>query len=901
MSTFGRTRAWVRSLVLRARVEREMREEMDAHLAQAAERFRASGMTAIEAAYAARREFGVVGPIADTARDARGARLFHGVFDDVRYALRHFTRTPGRTALILVVLTLGIGVAASTISATQGLLARAAPGVDDDPSLVSIRTRVMRNGESWQRDVSYAELLDYARASDVFSQVAGWARSSVILDPGTLDIAPVTATAQFITPGYFQTLGVQFSAGHAVDPGRADGWEISATANLSAVLSDRLARQLFGAPARAVGRDLRINDRVVHIVGVTSPRFRGATDGPERMLWLPLSAWRVIEPVSAEMFTSPDSGRFQAIARLRDGVARSDADARVAAIVRQIAARRNVAALGIRHDYRRNDQWTARIDAVRTGIRLEEARGEDFAVMSAIGGAVTLILLICAMTVATLLIGSALQRHAEIGVRLALGASRRRIIRQLCTESMLLCTVAGTMGIVLYTILCRAVFERNTDLDIAPDWWTLLYTIIVAAITTAVCGLVPALNATRHSLATALKHAAPTATSRSRLQRSFVVAQIGLTQPLLIGLALVLAVLLRGLDATSSHADHVLLARFESTAPLRVLQQIDGRRIAQRLSALPGVVSAVATSLEGRMLVDAAVDALPLRGGVPSLRTPVRLAIYPVPPGYFGTLALPLVRGRDFTTADRGRAVQPVIITSAVATKLFGGSDPVGRLFHSTAEGGGGRGMYEIVGVVTPDPRNPEDDQRIRVYMLDTYNISSAFLLRTENVAEPLAATVRAILNAEAPGVPVQSIQTLAQIDREKRMNLLAGAGIAGGAGLVTLLLASVGLYAVVALAVGQRRREIGIRIALGATPSQIVVRFFRSGLVLSLIGLASGLPLSAIVLSFITPGTELPVLDVRLVAASIALVVVSVASLATWLSARRAAGVDPLMVLREI
>jgi hypothetical protein len=317
--------------------------------------------------------------------------------------------------------------------------------------------------------------------------------------------------------------------------------------------------------------------------------------------------------------------------------------------------------------------------------------------------------------------------------------------------------------------------------------------------------------------------------------------------------------------------------------------------VRDRIAALPGVRSVIPQS-NGYAIMKFATQN--------EVGTPRRMDIrtHDVPSGYFKAMDIAIMRGRDFVPADTAASVLPIVIGSDFALDVFGDADPVGkRLAKLRWDDGKKVGEAEVVGVVAAkDVGASEYGTGLRVFTPIAGSRPGAFLIRTEGPAEPMMGTFQAIAREEAPMMPVIEMKTLAQTDRETRSEVIEATSASAVGGILTLLLSAVGLYAVVALAVAQRRKEIGIRVSVGATPAQVVRLFFRSGLRVSLIGLAIGLPLSAAAMKLVSLMIGIPRTNMTAIAALVALTVVIVASLASWLPARRAAGVDPLVALRD-
>ncbi|HSA56973.1 MAG TPA: ABC transporter permease [Gemmatimonadaceae bacterium] len=905
MSAFGRGRAWLRAVLQRRRLEREMQEEMAAHIAQATDRFMARGMKRDDALRAARREFGSLGVIQEDARDARGGQWIDGIRRDLKYALRYFVRTPLTTVTIVLTLALGIGFSSAGFSIIHGILRRPAPGVPDDPALVKIRG--ISSERPFARRLSYPELAAYAALTDKFSSVVGWVMSGVVVNTGGPDVGAMSARAYFVTPNYFPTLGVRLAAGRGFDQSRFDQ---RAPPELSAIISDAIAVERFGGARGALGKRLEVNDVTVTIVGVVHPRFRGPVhSGETRNLWLPLSTWQMIENVKPEAFTDPNAAAFEGLARLRSGVTLEDA----LPAVRLVAARADGEARA-----RAPRRATARADIVplRGVIPVTGRYDNDLPTALAAGTTITLlILLVCTTTVSSLLLGAAVARRYEIGVRLALGASRRRVIRQLLTEIGLLALAGGALALWAFNAISRFTEVAQDGFDVSPSWAAVVFTVAYAVLTAVLCGLSPALHATRTGVSDVLKDSATSTTSRSRLQQTFVVAQIAIAQPLMVALAAVIVSVVDDIPSIDDLAlrDQVLVAEFATG--LKPGEPDRMPRLMERFAGVPGVIAVLPKGYgEGSATLEQPSAAGST--GERELRAPFRVDVVNVPPGYFRAFDIPIVRGRDFVASDTTAGVTPVIITDSLAAELFRGADPIGRRLRRvgavrrevSAEGGmilfdGQQATeVEVVGVARVDrDRNTLDypGELPPMFVPFRRTWEGRLLVRTNGPAEAFIPAFLAIARDEARLVPVYRMRTLGEGDRLRRSSRLQATAFAAGCGAIALILASVGLYAMVSVAVGHRRREIGIRIALGAGRRRVVRMFFAGGLRTSLFGLVLGLPLSAAALGIVRRETNLVGIEIIGLAVLVALAVVAVASLASWLPARRAAVVDPMVALR--
>jgi len=897
VSAVGRARKWVRAVAMRGRMEREMREEMQAHLTQAAERLAARGMSEHDARFAARREFGQLGAIEEDAREARGGVWADNAAADVRYALRYFLRTPLTAITIILTLALGIGFSSAVFSTLTGILTRPAPGVPDDPALVKIRGIV--GARPAERLLSYPELSAYAALQDKFASVVGWASAAVVIDAGDRDIGAFTARAQFVTPNYFRTLGIRLADGRTF---AQSGFAELAPAELTAVVSEAIATERFGGARGALGKHVKVNDVEVTIIGVAPHRFAGVVQsGETRMVWLSLSAWPPVANVNDRAFTDANAASFDAAARLQPGVSVSDA----MAAVRVVAARENATT-----NARATPASAASADVVPLRGIIEigqyaDEMGPSQIVFPAIA---LLILLVCTTTVSSLLVGKAVGRRHEIGVRLALGASRWRVIRQLLTEVFILSLVGGALGLWVFGALLRLVEVRNDGFDVSPNWATTAFMVVYAIATATLAGLSPALHATRVGLSDVLKDTSSATTRRSRLQGTFVIAQIAIAQPLMVVLAAVIINIAGKIPPANvvGLRERIVVAELDAYIGSALKAPDRMPALVQRIGELPGVVSVLPVGRgQGRSALELSQSSAPGDSAAPRFRFVA--SAYDVPPGYFRTVEAPIVRGREFVASDTALSVTPVIINEQLAASLFGSSDPIGRRLTRAFLLNGLRDQprreLEVVGVVRMETETnslgyPSDFPPMFV-PYERRPADGRLLIRTAGPAESLIPTVMSVVRAEARLVPVRRIGTLGQGDRERRGSRIEVAGSVAGGGMIALLLAAIGLYAMVGLAVGQRRREIGVRVALGANTRDVVAMFFKGGLRVAMVGLGLGLPLSVVGLAILAQKTGMVWIQLPVAGAIVTTAVVTVAALASWLPARRAAGVDPMVALR--
>jgi predicted permease len=533
---------------------------------------------------------------------------------------------------------------------------------------------------------------------------------------------------------------------------------------------------------------------------------------------------------------------------------------------------------------------------------------ETLLMLAGIWFAALLILLVACMNVSSLLVASAIGRRHEIAVRLSLGASRMRVVRQLVTESALLAVAGGLIGLFIYWSVMQVMAARITNADLAPDFGTLAFTMVFAIGTGILFGLSPSLHATRAGIASAMKDSGGSG-RRSRLQGVFVVAQIALTQPILVVLALLLWAVMTGQSRLPDKdvGSRVVEVRFQISAgaSTTATRRASARAVMDRMGQEAGV-TAIVPEPAGFLIRNVGVAPAD-RGDGPRANEEIRLVVEGTSPGYFALMEIPIVLGRDLQFADTTGREMAVVVPSDLARGWWGGANPIGR-------------KLEIPG--WEPGREQKTESRTTLVVVGVFDVNKAttrggnnriftangglwrrdlFLVKTSGPAAALVPTLRRFARDAAKDVPVLSVGTLNdRMARNRVESLQISSGVATSGGLA-LLLASIGLYGVVSLAVNQRRREIGVRIALGGKPLRVARMFFASGVRLSILGLAVGLPLSLAGVRFFYT-TQLMGADVSftLIAACIAGTVLAVGSLATWLPARRAATVNPAVVLRE-
>jgi macrolide transport system ATP-binding/permease protein len=693
-----------------------------------------------------------------------------------------------------------------------------------------------------------------------------------------------------VTGNYFEVLGVKAQLGRTLQP--ADEQSDAQ----SVVISDGLWQRRFSANGAVVGRTLKLNGEPYTIIGVADSSFRGLRLGMPPEFWLPMTS---------EYFTSGRGDRgLELVGRLKPGVTPAQAQTQLTTIAARLAQTYPETNLGT----------LERPNEPRPMTVVRESRVEPAAqvgmwrVMVLLFGVVGLVLLIACANVANLLLARASVRRREIAVRLALGASRRRLVRQLLTESLLLALISGGVGLIATQWTARLLpgfFPVNdaNGLDLGLDWRVLVFTLGVTLITGVLFGLTPALQATRQNLLPSLKDEASAygqPLRRPGLRDMLVISQLALSLVLLIGAALFVRSLRHAVSFDPGFAaQNLLIASIETRGAGLNKQQGQAlyETTVERVGSLPGVQSVTLTRIA------------PLSGG--GQRRGVQLDGYQPQPNedtelntnviglnFFNTLAIPIVAGRDFDAQDREGSRAVVIVNEELARRYYGGN-AVGKRLRM----GSGDAFREIVGVVrTANYRNLREQPLPFIYIPlgQEYQAGMTLMVRTAGDPTSLAGPLRNEMRVLNHDVPVFSVQTMTeriggQLAADRMIAVLLSIFGAGA-----LLLATIGIYGVMAYSVAQRTHEIGIRIALGAEERDIIKLIVGQGLVLILIGTGLGFALALAATSalksllFGVSPTD------PLTFTVVVLAFIGVALIACYVPARRATKVEPLIALRN-
>ena len=767
-----------------------------------------------------------------------------GLLLDLRHAARALRRAPAFTATAVLSASLGIGAATALFSVGDGLLLRPLPAARAR-ELVGV---YMTRGGGGYMNLSYPEYLDLRGRRDVFAAVVAHAMAPLSI---AVRGEPERTTGELVSGDYFGALGVRPLRGRFFTTAdAAAAREGGGGAEPLLVISQRLWERRFNGDPAAVGATVKVNGQAFTVIGVAPESFPGTYTGLRFDAWVPITMHdRVV--FTGDSLAQRDSRWLNVIARLAPGVKSERATTVVRSLARQFAQTDSAA-------YRDRGLVVVPEAGVHPALR-----GPVALFVAALGLAVGLLLLIACVNVAGLLLVRGVARRREIGIRACLGAPRARIVRALLAESLLLALLAGAAGLALAAVLARllATFRLSDNalpvaFDFSPDIRVVSFAGMLAAATTVLFGLLPALEATRGDLAAPLRDGTAGGGRRgSRLRSALVVTQVALSFVLLVGAGLLLRTLRNARLADPGFVtDRVVILAVDPELVGYSGGRLDGLygELVRRAAALPGVATA---SLASFIPLGAVGDERGvLRDGTELARghDAPRVAYNRVSPRYFETMQIPLVRGREFTERDTRGAPGVVIVNETLARRFWPGTDPLGqRLRLTDVQVWGDRGPpLEVVGVAKDVTyRSYGEPPRPFMYLPLAQDVRSGAILhvRTTGDPRPVLAALRREVRAIDPELPVTDLATL---DLRIGFTLTpqrVAARILGAAGTFALLLASFGLYGVVAYAAAQRSREIAVRLAVGATRGDVARLVARSALRLTAVGAAAGIPAAAV------------------------------------------------------
>ena len=886
------------------RLENELDAELRAHMDALTEENVRRGMSWEEAGRAARRDFGGVEQTKESYRDLRGLPFFETLAQDLRYASRMLGKSSGFTAVTILTLALGVGANTGLFSLVNSVLLGNLP-VRNPQELVVIKYTDSRSQEP-NEDFSYPMYQAMRDKNTVFANVL--TRSGVSFN-ASYGGESEHAGGEMVSGNYFETLGVQPFLGRLISPedDRTPG------AHPVAVLSYGYWQRRFGSDPSIIGKDILLNNQPIRVIGITPPRFYGTELAQNPDIRVPMMMATVFRPVPANRLQNPRHRWMTILARRRPEVTIAQAQASLDILYQQIlgAELQELGASINAHDKER--ALASRIQLAPGNQGFAHLRGEmerPLLLMFCVTG---IVLLVACANLANLLLARNAKRKQEISVRLAIGAGRGRLIRQWLTESLLLSVLGGCAGIVVAYVAKTALLgflpaDSSANLHAPMDLRVLGFALLASLATGLLFGLAPALQLSQTGVSIALRNDAPSVASGDRLfslRSALIFVQVALSLPLLIGAGLFLHSLrnLRGVN-TGFVKEDVFLATLNpsmngySQARIKSLYE----DLLARVRTLPGVLAA---SLTTSSVISGGWDqeSVKVEGYRPGPDENMSPNAAVVSPGYFATMGIPFVEGRDFTERDTTSRPKVVIINETMAHYFFGTKDPLGKKI-GTDDDPKAPPDREIVGVVKDAKyvRLSEEPRRhFYAPMAQEERLFDMTLqVRTAGEPDKIRDLVRARIHDLDTNLPLYATTTLEiQIDNSLTQERLL-TWLSSLFGLLATLLASLGLSGVVAFSVARRTREIGIRMALGAQPGDIL-RTVVSRMVLLVaagiaVGLAAAYGLSRLLGSMLY---EVGSADPYSFAGACLLLGV-VAALAAYLPAQRATQVDPVIALRN-
>ena len=859
----------------------EIEQEMRSHVDLMTDANIASGMDPAAAREGAMRGFGDLTRMTELAYDVRAGGRMEPMFQDLRFGIRTLFRNPGFAAVAILTLALGTGATSAIFSLVYGVVLRPLPYHEPDRLLAVFEHR------GFNMNLSVPDYLEWRAATTTFEQLAAAASTTANLTG--LGGEPERVIAARVSGNYFDTLGVPPALG------RGFGWSDEPYgAPRVVVLGDGVWRRRFAADPGIVGQTIAINGEPHFVIGVMPPQLTLRSTGAQ--LWLPLN-------LTPREMNSPGARFLVTTGRLRRGITAAQAQAELAELARLTQQVRPNS----------NTNVTARVQSLHESV-VSQVRESALILLVA----VSFVLLIACANVANLLLARATRRQAEMSVRAALGASRRRIARQLLIESAVIGLAGGVAGLalayVMVAILKNVLPQEIPRLQqIRVDGVVLGFMLAVSLVASLLFGVAPALRASRQELQQALRDESRSSGSfrRRRLSSSIVIGEIALALVLLVAAGLLLRSFVRlqrvdmGFDPANLMTARMSLpeARYGRAVDVATFYQ----DLATNLGQQPGVTAAAVASsvpLTGSGIsISMTIEGRPAPAR--SEETP-NVFLRFVSTDYFRTLGVRIPQGRDFSGTDRVNTPAVAIVNETTAKRYWPDQDPIGQRFRLDDDR---EGVVEIVGVVADVKHFSLTESPAREVFMPLPQATQLHwqwiqrtmiaLARTTGEPEAAAGTMRQVVRTLDNQLPLYSLRSMEQLRAEATGGQRVGLALVGAFAGVALVLAGIGVYGVMAVMVAGRSREIGIRLALGARPRDVRWMILRDGAVLTAVGVVFGV-LAALALTttieamlFETPATDPPTMM------AVATVIAVSAMLACWVPARRSTRVDPVIALR--
>jgi predicted permease len=905
---FSDLRVRFRSLFRRTAVAQEIDQELQFHLEQQMEKHLRAGLTPEQARRRLRLEFGGLTQLQEDCHEAKGVSFVEHIGQDVRYAMRMFGRTPGFTLVVVMTLALGIGANTAVFSLINAALLKMLP-VKDPEQLVQFSKIQPLYGENDY--FSYPEVERFQHETQIFSGLFAFAnlRDVNVAVNGHGEIA----NGQVVSSNYFSTLGVSAILGRTIEPADDQGSSV-------AVISYRYWRERLAGDPAVVGKKIVINNYPFTIIGVTPPEFFGLQPGQPIDVSVPLKMIAPLRPEYAmtgtpyDVLTFPSRSAFFIMGRLQPGVTAATAAARIEPSFRNAM---NDEAMGLEGTpldsaRERENHRQSRLQLTSGGQGLAALRERFSKPLWILMAAVGLLLLIACANVATLLLARAQFRQHEMAARLVLGARRLRLMQQLITESVVLALAGGVLGIVLAFWASGSVMALMRHmgtpivLSVQPDLRVLGFTLAISVLTAILFGLIPAWRLVRTDLGLAANiHGAGKSTGRSHTTKALIALQVAASLVLMVGAGL----LVRSLQNLKNfypgfRTDNVLLFDVNARLLGYTVAQTNAlyTRLIDQIDALPGI-RRTSFSMDPPFSGGFGSTLPTIEGYQPASGSPPPVAgINALGPHYFEALETPVLLGRDFTGEDGANAPKVAIINQRLAHDIFGDTNPIGRRL-SIPTYAGDKSWYSVAGVAA-DAKSEDLREAVRpmIYVPTEQTVVPAGVTFEVRTARDASAEGPAVLHAVAQVDGRLSLSGMKTLNDQMDDSLLQQrlvASLAGLFGILAVLLASVGLYGVMAYTVSRKTNEIGIRMALGSGRIQIAGMILREALLMVLAGLVLGIPAALVTARLMRSQLYgLGPYDPMTLLFAVG-VMTGVAVLACYPPATRAMRIDPMAALR--
>jgi predicted permease len=881
---------WLKQLFSRNRLYGDVSNEILAHIEERTDELVSGGMSREEAAAAARREFGNATLIEERSREVWQWPSLESFLTDIRYSIRQLRRNPGLATVVILTLAIGIGANTTIFSWTRAVLLNPLPGAGDPDRVVALESLTPSNDWTPTSHLDFRDLRDNCKM--VESMAATYPAALAVGNDNNVE----RIWGEIVSGNYFDVLRVQPELGRFfAGAERGDDQNSSAVV----VISHSLWASHYHSDPAALGTTVRLNRYPFTIIGVAPANFHGSMPGLDFEMWAPTTTFRLLNSSNGWMLEDRKTRMFRVMARLAPGVHLEQARAEIQSLGRRMAAANADTSEGM---------GATLLPVWESHYGIQDSLRAPLGLLT--GACAVLLLIVCA-NVANLLLGHSMSRRKEFCVRLALGAPRSRLVRQLFTETLIL-AFAGSLFGLLATIWLGGSLGSLMPASSVPsllrphvDSGVLLFTAALAIGVAIFAGVAPALNAGRENVTDALKESGRSGTGTARSQRLrglLVTSEMALAVIAVIGAGLFLksfrlaAEIRPGFDA-----DHVALGKFDLAAASFDASQADAfcTRLREQLERQPGITSVSYTDWVPLSINGGSWEDLEIEGYVPAPGENMKIYREIVAPGYFDVLKIPLLQGRDFNLNDDGKHAPAMIVNREFVRKFLRNQYAIGRKVQGWGD------WFTIVGVVEDSKyyrltESPKPWFYVPMRQIYRPEFAYTFLVRTAGSVDSAISTLREQARSVDPGVPIFATTSFSDYVGASLFQQKIAASLLSVLATIAFLLAAIGLYGVMAYSVAQRTKEIGIRVTLGAQPRNVLAMIVRQAMVFLLVGLVGGM-LGAAVLARLVSSMLFGVSSADpVVFASVGVCTMLIALGATAIPASRAMRVDPVVALRH-